>query len=193
MKITDYLSLNAQPILYEMRCRQEESWNYGKINDRYDYPYLNELFRIINSGIPKEDFMYQGNLFRIHSASTISYENIDLSKNILISDIYSDGSCGVLTKTELTDKVVAFSKNPDFTRRIFYKIKPSQKAIILFANTNSLYGIDINEFYKHFGVRNPRFEEEKEVLFPIFKENIIKEYQCTPRQFKYYMRSLNKR
>ena len=32
------------------------------------------------------------------------------------------------------------------------------------------------------------YEDEQEILFPIFKNHIIKEYQCTPNQFRYYMR-----
>ena len=169
-------------------------WNNGRINKHEKFTKINQLFEIINSGIKKEDFMYKGDLFRIHTPYANLYKNVDPNKEIIIGKICSDGSCFVLPYTEETSEVVSFSKSPDFTKSVYYKILHSEQAIIIHINTKNLYGIDVNAIYKKFGIKeNNRFEDEQEVLFPLIKENIIKEYKCTPNQLNYYFRNYYKK
>ena len=70
----------------------------------------------------------------------------------------------------------------------FYNIDSTERAIIFVANTGNEYGIDVNKFLNKYGNSNERFEYEKEIIFPFRKSSIIKEYHCSPNQFKYYMR-----
>ncbi len=189
MIISNNIPLDVGAVINEMIKRQNLPWNNGRINDDYKFELLNKLFAIINSGIPKEEFMFRGDLFRIHSAYTTCTEFFNPAKEIRNSKICSDSSFSALPITEFSNNVVAFSKSPDFSRSVFYKVCPSLRAVLLRVNTGFLYGIDVNAFYHQFGVSNDRFEDEKEVLFPLTKDNLVKEYCCTPNQFKYYMRN----
>lgn len=188
MQISKNIPIEVSDVLAELYRRQGLPWNNGRINDYSQFPSLNKLFEYINSGIQKEDFMYQGDLYRIHTPYCTLSKQIDLRKERLIGEVYEDDSCSVLPITEYTKEVVAFSKSPDFTRPIFYKVAPSEKAVFLHVNTGSFFGIDINRFYNRFGESNERLESEMEVLFPLTKETLVKEYWCTPNRFKYYMR-----
>ena len=188
MFISKNIHLDAEAVLEEMSERQGLPWNNGRINDYNHFYCLNELFKIINSGIPKEDFMYRGDLYRIHTPHSTLIEDVDTRKERIIGKIYDDGSCSVLPSTEYTENVVAFSKSPDFTKPVYYKVGAARKAIIIHSNTGTQFGIDVNAFYSRFGFQNDRFEEEMEVLFPITVETVMKEYVCTPNRFKYYMR-----
>ena len=38
-------------------------------------------------------------------------------------------------------------------------------------------------------LKENRYTEEQEVLFPITMDSLVKEYWCTPKQFRYYMRN----
>ena len=49
------------------------------------------------------------------------------------------------------------------------------------------YGIDVNCLQRRFGYLT-RYAGEQEVLFPLDKELIVKEYGGTPNKFKYYLR-----
>lgn len=189
MLISENIPLDVGEVLCEMEQWQFMPWGSGRIDNRYAFPVLNRLFAAINSGIPKEDFMYQGDLYQICTPYLIDYESIDSTRERLVGRVNEDGGCWVLPITTFSEKVDAFSKSPDFTRDIFYKVYPSQQATFLHVNTGSMYGIDINAFYHRFGLENKRFEEEMEVLFPIAKDKLVKEYCCTPNQFRYYMRS----
>ena len=188
MLISENIQIDVDAVLHEIYERQGLPWNSGRINDYNSFDALNKLFAVINSGIPKEDFMYSGDLFRIHTAYHMLSEQINPSKERLIGKVCDDDSCAVLPLTHFTERVVAFSKSPDFTRSVFYKVHPSQQAVIFHVDSGALYGIDVNAFYHRFGGSNDRFADEKEVLFPLTKETLIKEYHCTPRQFKQYMR-----
>lgn len=178
----------VEAVLGEISARQNMPWNSGRINQYHRFDALNKLFAIINSGIPEEDFMFRGNLYRIHTPYVMLSENIDPKKERLVGEICDDDSCLVVPITEFTESVVAFSKNPDFSRRVFYKVDPSAQSVLLHVNTGSMYGIDVNAFYHRYGLAVPRFEGEMEVLFPLTNETLVKEYWCTPNQFRYYMR-----
>ena len=188
MLVSDNIPLDVELVLHEMYERQGLPWNNGRINDYHQFPALNKLFEVINSGISKEDFMFRGDLYRIHTPYDTLSEYIDPSKERLIGKICEDGSCMVLPITQFSGEVVAFSKSPDFTRKVFYKVPASRPAVILHVNTGTLFGIDVNQFYKRYGLSNERMEGEMEVLFPLTQQTLIKEYWCTPNKFKYYMR-----
>lgn len=142
----------------------------------------------MNSGIPQEDFFYCGNIFRLHTAYVSTLDYIDKEKERIISKIYEDGSCLVLPITEFSDKLVAYSKSPDFTNhKIFYKVTPNQKAVLLHSNTQGAYGIDVNQFLQRYGIIT-RYESEQEVLFPLEEKYLTKEYHGTPNKFRYYLR-----
>ena len=176
----------------ELVERQQLPWNNGRISEYKEYPSLHKLFQIINSGIPKEDFFYQGDLFRIHTGYVKLKENVEPSRERIIGKVRSDGSCRVLPITEYPDTLAAFSKRYDFTdRNIYYKVYPCEKAILIHSNTGSLYGIDVNVLKERFGVGHDRYSGEQEVLFPLLREYVVKEYNCTPNRFKYYLRSLS--
>lgn len=93
-----------------------------------------------------------------------------------------------LPYTNYSDEVVSYSKSPDFTRDVYYKVYGSRQAVIIHVNTGHMYGIDVNAFYKRLGLKGNRYTEEQEVLFPITMDTLVKEYWCTPKQFRYYMR-----
>ena len=106
----------------------------------------------------------------------------------IIGEIYIDNSCCFLPKTVYNNNIVAFSKNYDFTRDVFYKVAPNMPARLIHVNTGSLYGIDVNKFMDKFGCKMERYEKEEEILFPLDEKYVIKEYKGTPRKFKYYLR-----
>ena len=188
--ISDNIPLPAEDVLSEIADRQQLPWNSGRISEKYHFAALQKLFKIINSGIPVEDFFYQGDLFRLHTPYVRSAEDIRPSRERIIGQIYSDGSCEAMPYTQYSDTLVAFSKSCDFTdRRIYYKVFPHDKAILIHANTKGLYGIDVNVLMERFGVKQRRYEGEQEVLFPLLKEFVIKEYAGTPNKFKYYFRN----
>lgn len=190
INISNNIPLNPYEVVEAIHTRQSLPWNYAKTNDS-SLDILDELFKIINSGIPKEDFMYQGNLFRIHTPYVGLYDDIDKEKEFAINKPCSDGSCSILTYTRYEDRLVSFSKSPNFTKDVYYKICPTLKSNLFYANTKEKYGIDINVLTLKFGGYNPRLKQEYEVLFPLQKDFIIKEYLCTPNQFKNYMKKFN--
>ena len=118
----------------------------------------------------------------------MSIECLDASRERLIDKVCDDGSCSVLPYTNYSDEVVSFSKSPDFLRDVYYKVSASRQAVMFHVNTGHMYGIDVNALYERFGFKKNRYYEELEVLFPLTIESLVKEYWCTPRQFRYYMR-----
>ena len=189
MVISEQIPIEVEDVLSEMWSRQGLPWNNGRITDYHSFENLNKLFKIINSGIEKEDFMFQGDLYRIHTPYIMSIEFLDESRERLIDKVCEDGSCSVLPYTNYSDVVVSYSKSPDFTRDVYYKVSGSGQAVILHVNTGYMYGIDVNAFYKRLGLKENRYTEEQEVLFPITMDTLVKEYWCTPKQFRYYMRN----
>lgn len=191
MNISPNIPLDANAVLIEIAKRQGAPWNNGRINDHHQFPNLQKLMEIINSGIPKEDFFYQGDLFRLHTSHGSLEEWVNPEKEQIIGKVCSDGSCSVLPFTEYSDKVVAFSKSCDFTnRKVFYKVCGSESAILIHLNTGCYYGIDVNCLQQRFDI-STRYAGEQEVLFPLFEECVIKEYHGTPNKFKYYLRKFS--
>lgn len=184
MIISNDLPLDFDDVANALYKRQCAPWNNGRINKQYDFFILQELFKYMNSpGVQPTDFFYIGDLYRIHTPYVRLASEVDPQKERIVSEICEDDSCAVLPITEFSDELVAFSKNPDFTRKCYYKINPKEQAVILHCNTYNFYGIDVNAFYKHFGYNETRYIEEQEVLFPLTKSNLINEYFCSPIQF----------
>jgi hypothetical protein len=123
----------------------------------------------MNSGIEVDDYFYQGDIYRIHCRSEDS---------------------GVLPITKYTNNLSSFSKDYDFTKECYYKVHSKDQAVLFRFNTGNKFGLDINAFFHKFGYRNERFEYEQEILFPFCNNFVVKEYHCTPNQFRYYMRGV---
>ena len=187
--ISSNINLSAEAVVDEIRERQQLPWNSGGIARYRECPALQKLFRIINSGIPKEDFFYQGGIFRLHTPYTGLADDIDPSQEDVVSRIGNDGSCSILPRTWYSDDVVAFSKSFDFTdSKIYYKVVASMPARLIHVNTKNCYGIDVNKLMERFGCKIELYEKEREVLFPLLPEFVVKEYKGTPNKFKYYLR-----
>lgn len=178
------IPLKAKDVADEIFKRQGMPFNDGRTNDYEDFPNIQELFKIINSGVKKQPWMYQGRLYRIHSAHPTTPYLVDKIKEEIIEEI-NDNECVVLPYTEYSEKLVAFSKNDDFTRKGLFnhKLDTERIAVIICADTKKYYGIDVNEFCKHFKNYKKQFANEEEVLFPLLKEFVTDEFKCTPEEF----------
>ena|GEM_PF-2627991 len=193
MIVSKNIPLDADKIVNEITHRQQAPWSDGRINKYNEYPTLQKLFDLINSGIPEEDFFYRGDLFRLHTPVVTLSTNVDPQREQIIGKISCDGSCSVLPITEYSYKLVSYSKTFDFTdTTVFNKVRPNKKAILLHINTQSLFGIDVNKLLNRYGKVN-RYENEQEVLFPLEEMFVIKEYKGTPNKFKYYLRNSTQR
>ena len=193
--ISDYIRLDPLLVIRELEELRELPWNNGCIHDDEKFPNIDKLFKIMNSGIPEEDFFFRGDIFRIHSCKTACLDSLDMGRcPCEIISSCSDGSCSILLDTQYTLYPVSFSKNPDFTRisenggNVFYKVIPNKVARIIHVNTGSKYGIDVNAFLQRYGYRDQYFDEE-EVLFPIDKNYVVHEYKTTPNKMRYYFRN----
>lgn len=188
--ISNEIPIDAEAVVREIRKRQLASWNCGRINENEKFPYLQELYSIINEKQIDTPWSFRGQLYRIHTSQVACLDYIDSTRYERISKVYSDGGCRVIPITDYTSELVAYSKSYDFTRSVYYKVCPNQKSKFIICDTNNLRGIDVCKFTKQFGGFIAKLEKEYEVLFPIIKYNIVKEYTCTPNQFNYYMRRL---
>ncbi len=187
MVISKYIPLKVEEVIAEIKLRQGLPWNNGRINDYSDFSLLQKLFEYMNNGAPKDKYFYQGNIYRIHSSYAKLIEQVDHRSEHIVSQC-SDGSCSVLPITEYSDNLVSFSKNRDFTRPCYNKIYPTESAIMFYCCTGTMFGLDVNAFLQKYGAPNERYIDEQEVLFPLNKKCIVKEYKCTPNQFNYYLR-----
>ena len=176
---------NYDLLVNEIYTRQNCSWNNGRINNYMSFPEIEACFDFINQG-DGYDVGYKGDLFRIHTVTTGIIDFIDPNKyDILNEPDEEDGSCSILSKTNYDGKIVAFSKSYDFTKEVYYKVYPEQICNIIHINTGDMYGIDINTI-----ITNERLEDEQEVLFPLDKKYLVKEYKhITPAEFKKIMDS----
>ena len=119
MNVSNSIPISSELIIQEITTRQGMPWNM-RISEFQSFPALQKLFEIMNSGISKEDFFYQGDIYRLHSPYVTTTEWIDPEKERIISKVRSDKSCSVLPKTEYSDTLVAFSKSYDFTDHRIY-------------------------------------------------------------------------
>lgn len=63
-----------------------------------------------------------------------------------------------------------------------YKLSTDCECIILEADTKEHLAFDVNRFRKVYGYENPFTEKEREIIFPMYREN-IKEYRMTINEF----------
>lgn len=175
-------------VLCEIEERKNAPWNNGRINDYLQMSETNKLFHAINSGTATPNFAFKGRLYRMHSPTSDFANMLDLNQYEIIGKIYDDNSCRALSKTQYSDKLVAWSKNYNFDNHQWYKAYCAGRSRFLVANTQKVYGIDVNAFLDRFGSGPGRFMYEHEVLFPLMPEYILHEYTCTPQQFHRYMR-----
>lgn len=189
MNISESIAINIESVAREIYERQDAPWNGGIYFDNKRYTILNELFINMNRSREMHDFMYKGDIYRIHCQNVKFRECVVPWDEIVVGKVCDDGSCSVLPITQYNDMLSSFSSNHDFTRQCYYKIIPNQIAILFHANTGCRYGLDVNQFLNTYGYKNDRFAEEHEILFPMNKNYIIKEYICSPNQFNYYMRN----
>jgi len=190
--ISKHIPIDAYAVIQEIHYRQTLPWNNGRIDEYRDFPNIQKLFECINSGISQEDFMFCGDLFRIHTPYVGLASDIDPQKEFLVSKVCCDGSCSIQPITEYDGNIVAFSKSYDFTRKVFYKVASNRRAIILHFNTDNRYGIDVNKLLARYDMEDKRYSDEQEVLFPISKEFLVKEYKCSPNQMRYYFKVKDK-
>lgn len=176
---------------YKLACEIEAwlgaPWNgCGKVS--VDFPELNRLFKQINQTKEVLPYAYSGRIYRIHCPHSGLAVNIDASLEYVFGRIWSDGSCSILPITQYDGRLASFSKSPDFTTLAYYKVCPTKKAVFLVSDTGSQMGIDVMALLSYLGVEKSRFLGEREVIFPITRNTVVKEYHCTPNCFKYYMR-----
>ena len=182
--------MNLHELAAIIQQRQQLPWDNAKLND-YAENRLEEWFEYINKPDTWKDcWFYQGDLYRIHTPYSGLSTEIDKTKERIVSKIYEDDSCNILPITQYSDKIVAFSKSYDFTTDAFYKVdERGYPDTFIHINTGDKYGIDVNKLYKSLGYEQTRYSKEYEVLFPLSKTFMIKEYICSPKQFLYYNRS----
>lgn len=185
MNISENIPLDVNRVLTEISWRLMSTWNGDMtVNSKRKYPMLDKLFEIINSGVPEEDFFYKGDLFRIHHAQGIDKDKYNpFAHEVLGRFSGDDGQLCVVSRTRFDGKLSSFSKSYDFTNPVWCRVVQSCPSRFIYANTGSVYGIDVNAFLKRFNIFN-RWADEQEVLFPIWRENVIVEYNCTPPQMK---------
>lgn len=63
-----------------------------------------------------------------------------------------------------------------------YKLSTDCEYIILEADTKEHLAFDVNKFRKVYGYENPFTEKEREIIFPMYRDN-IKEYRMTISEF----------
>lgn len=124
--------------------------------------YLNEKFL--------ESWRYQGKLYRvIHSHYVFDNEKSSEPRSVMPIVNYH----GMIT--HWTDDCT-FSG-------LMYKLSPDEEYIILETDTKDHLAFDVNKFRKKHYCRKPHTEKEREIIFPIYRENTT-EYRMTINEFK---------
>lgn len=72
----------------------------------------------------------------------------------------------------------------DYTfKGLTYKLNDKEKYIILEADTKDHIGFDVNKFRKIYNCEKPNTEKEREIIFPMYKDCVIKEHHITINKF----------
>ena len=112
---------------------------------------------------------YQGKLYRLlHEAPHIDRR-------------YLDGYRLELPSVEYHRMVSHWTDDYSF-KGLMYKLSPQTQYIILEADTNDHLAFDIYGFLNKYGFRIPKTENEREFIFPMYKE-CITEYRMTVEEF----------
>lgn len=65
---------------------------------------------------------------------------------------------------------------------LMYKLSPDTEYVILETETKDRLAFDVNKFRKKYDGKNRHTDKEREIIFPMYKEN-TKEYRMTIREF----------
>ena len=72
----------------------------------------------------------------------------------------------------------------DYTfRGLMHKLSKREKYVILEADTNEHFGFDVNKYRQTKGLSLGHTGKENEIIFPMYKECVIKEYKMTIEEF----------
>ncbi len=114
-----------------------------------------------------DSWMYQGKLYRVMHGY-VEYDEVEGEKYVMPEVEYH----GMIS--HWTD---------DYTfEGLTYKLSRDEQYIILEADTRDRFAFDVNKFRKVYGYKRPFTEKEREIIFPMYKEN-IKEYRMTINEF----------
>ena len=96
----------------------------------------------------------------------------------------------------LPDDIIYHNKISSWTKSVdsFYKMNnlcKTEKYTFLIANTNDMYGFDVNNYNDYFNQGNQHIQHEEEVIFPMDKKYIIDVFYGTLDEFKAHVKRLN--
>lgn len=166
----------------ELCKRQRLSWSDGRIEDYEKFPEIKKVFEVINE---LNKIGYKGDLYRIHFAQHVESDKANIEEDYIIRTDERNNDCYLIPKTDYNGKIVSFSKSYDFTDTKNYpKITPDLPYYnFIHINTSDMLGIDVMK-----AGGDKRYQNEQEVLFPLDKKYLVKEYKhITPIEFKKIM------
>ena len=115
-----------------------------------------------------ESWKYQGKLYRVIHGNFATYEDF-INRNYALPKVNYHGMI-----SHWTD---------DYTfKGLMYKLSPDEEYIILETDTMGHLAFDVNKFRKKYHCRSRNTEKEREIIFPMYKEN-TKEYRMTISEF----------
>ncbi|MEE1124384.1 MAG: hypothetical protein U0L18_00365 [Acutalibacteraceae bacterium] len=114
-----------------------------------------------------DSWKYQGKLYRILHQSTYTDKN-------------GKRHCR-LPRVQYHRMITHWTNDYTF-KGLLHKLSRDQKYIILEADTKEHFAFDVNKFRKANGCEETFTKDEKEIIFPMYKEH-IKEYRMTIREF----------
>lgn len=116
-----------------------------------------------------ESWKYQGKLYRI------------IHGNMIEDNEEDDGYSFKLPQVNYHGMITHWTDDYSF-KGLMYKLSDDEQYIILEADTKEHIGFDINKFRKNYGCEKKTTENEREVIFPMYKD-CIKEYKMTVKEF----------
>lgn len=115
-----------------------------------------------------KSWKYQGKLYRVIHGNFASYE---------------DFCAGKISMPEVNYHGMISHWTDDYTfEGLMYKLSPNCEYIILETDTWEHIAFDVNKFRKKYHCRERHTEKEREIIFPMYKEN-TKEYRMTIADF----------
>lgn len=115
-----------------------------------------------------DSWKYQGKLYRVIHKNHASYDDFCENK-LTIPEVEYHGMI-----SHWTD---------DYTfKGLMYKLSDDVEYIILETDTKDRLAFDVNKFRKKYHCRKWNTEKEREIIFPMYREN-TKEYRITINEF----------
>ncbi len=114
-----------------------------------------------------DSWIYQGKLYRVMHGY-VEYDE-------------DEGEKYVIPEVEYHGMISHWTDDHTF-EGLTHKLSRDEKYIILEADTKVRLAFDVNKFRKTYGYERPFTEKEREIIFPMYKEN-IKEYRMTINEF----------